>query len=371
LLVFRVPAFGSGPATGSRVFTPRRSVKSSGIPRRTQRRRPDLHSLGTTCGIWPNPGSRRAERPVLEWGAQRWKAPRVRRIAVFFAEGRERRPSGRCSSPHLLWPAQAVRGGQGVSDHRWASRESGSFGEPSASGLVRRVRDGHARFTAHLSAAKAPPAIVAASSRHEVLERIGSGRSFRREQSRRRAPGGRKPPGPWPVKPRLEPFRKEWNHPKPQVRRGLSWRARGPVPTGPRARRGSIRRRGVAAAVSSPFTGRRARRAQSPRRAERGSGDRAVVLAECFDCRSRRAALGPFRLTAAGLALPLSGAMGERASEAGSRRQSCENGGGLPSRPGTAGCAFAEQFVSGQHATAGWREHSSMEGVLVRGSSRL
>lgn len=117
LLVFRVPAFGSGPATGSRVLAPRRSVKSSGIPRRMQRRRPVLHRLGTTCGVRPDPGSRRVERPVFEWGAQRWKAPRVRRIAIFFAEDRGRRPLDRWSSCRLRkrvsmlviggWPAQA------------------------------------------------------------------------------------------------------------------------------------------------------------------------------------------------------------------------------------------------------------------------
>jgi hypothetical protein len=54
------------------------------------------------------------------------------------------------------------------------------------------------------------------------------------------------------------------------------------------------------------------------------------------------------------------GAKGERASEAGSRRQSCENGGGLPSRPGWACGTFTEQFVSGRQARR-------VEGALVEG----
>jgi hypothetical protein len=65
-----------------------------------------------------------------------------------------------------------------------------------------------------------------------------------------------------------------------------------------------------------------------------GSDDLRHVLADYFDCRSRRAALGP-RGNASGLAprprRETSGrARSERAPEAGSRRQSRENGGGFP-----------------------------------------
>jgi len=212
-----------------------------------------------------------------------------------------------------------------------------------------------------VSAAAASPAGVATSSRHEVSERIGSGRSLGREQSRRRAPGGRKPPGPWPVKPRLEPFRKERHHPKKQVRREIIG-VRGPVPTGLRARAfGRDEGHSTTRDCSGVPPPRRVREAQSPRRANRGSGDRAVVLAECFGCRSRRAALGPLRLTAAGLASPPMERWGERASEAGSRRQSCENGGGFPSRPGASGpCVHGA--IRGRAA-----REDRVEGALVEG----
>jgi hypothetical protein len=251
----------------------------------------------------------------------------------------------------------------------WTACESGSFDEPSASGLVRRVRDGHALFTGHVSAAAATPAGVATSSRHEVFERIGSGRSFPREQSRRKAPGGRKPPGPWPVKPRLERLRKEQHHPKKQVRRGRLRCARGPVPTGQRARRRGTRRRGFAAAVSSP---RRVRKAQSPRRAESGLRRSSGRARGVFWLQKSTSGAWPFRLTAAGLASPPSP---ERVAN--ERRKPARGGkaartvAGSHRGPARAGCAFAEQFVSEQRETAGWREHSSREGVLVRGGNRL
>jgi len=244
-------------------------------------------------------------------------------------------------------------------DYWWAACASGSFGEPSASGLVRRVRDGHALFTGHVSAAAATPAGVATSSRHEVFERIGSGRSFPREQSRRKAPGGRKPPGPWPVKPRLEPLRKEQHHPKKQVRRGRLRCARGPVPTGRRARRRGIRRRGFAAAVPSP---RRVRKAQSPRRAESGLRRSSGRARGVFWL--QKSTSGAWPIPPDGGRSSLSsfiGASGERASEAGSRRQSCENGGGLPSRPGTGGLCVYEA-IRGQAAC-----HGRVEGALVEG----
>jgi hypothetical protein len=141
------------------------------------------------------------------------------------------------------------------------------------------------------------------------------------------------------VKPRLEPLRKEQHHPKKRVRRGLFRCARGPVPTGPRARRKRPRRRGVAAAVTSP---RRVRRAQSPRRAESGFGRSSGRARGVFWLQKSTSGAWPIPPDGGRSSLSsLTGVSGERASEAGSRRQSCENGGGLPSRPGTSGlCVY-------------------------------
>jgi len=55
----------------------------------------------------------------------------------------------------------------------------------------RWARNGCSKACVHPTA-PASPADVVTSSRQEVFERIGSGRSFCREQSRRRAPGERK-----------------------------------------------------------------------------------------------------------------------------------------------------------------------------------
>jgi len=100
--------------------------------------------------------------------------------------------------------------------------------------------------------------------------------------------------------------------------------------------------------------------------ANRGSGGRAVVLVDCSGCRSRREASGPSRsprwvtsVEGVGSSPPASCSGGKRASEAGSRRQSRENGGGLSTIP-----EEAQASVRG-------REHSSREGVLVRRSGRL
>jgi len=74
--------------------------------------------------------------------------------------------------------------------------------------------------------------------------------------------------------------------------------------------------------------------------ASRGSGGRAVVLVDCSGCRSRREASGPSRsprgetrVEGVGSSHPASCSGGEGTSEAGSRRQSRENGGGLASIP--------------------------------------
>jgi hypothetical protein len=81
------------PAEADRVLAPHCLVNGGGITRGTQRRRrPILHSLGTTCGKPPNSGSRQGESLVPNGEAHRWKAPRVRQNASLFAERRGKRP---------------------------------------------------------------------------------------------------------------------------------------------------------------------------------------------------------------------------------------------------------------------------------------
>jgi len=156
-------------------------------------------------------------------------------------------------------------------------------------------------------------------------DRVGVKLSSRAIVSRRAR--RRKPPSPWPVKPRLESRQivtglGPWRFQCSLLR--ASWKAR-PHP-------------------GSEHEGDLIER-------HRGSGDRQHVLADCFGCRSRRATLGP--RVSAGLAPRhhegnLRNAWSERAPEAGSRRQSRENGGG-PSKEGT----------------------RQMEGALVRSSRCL
>jgi hypothetical protein len=161
------------------------------------------------------------------------------------------------------------------------------------------------------AAALTSPVSVATSSRHEVSEPIGSGRSFRsRAIATEGAERSESPLGPWPVKPRLA------SSPCPD--------ARASAPRAPEGResappvRGEVTRIGVSDGETSgarsrfasaergrpePGTVRQDRtsesafqgglRAGGPRHAHRGSDDRAVVLADCMDCRSRRAAPGP------------------------------------------------------------------------------
>ncbi len=79
-----------------------------------------------------------------------------------------------------------------------------------------------------------------------------------------------------------------------------------------------------------------------------------VVLVDCSGCRSRREASGP-SVHALGSSHPASCSDGERASEAGSRRQSRENGGGLSMIP----------YPRSARLEGAGSEHSSREGVLV------
>jgi hypothetical protein len=68
-----------------------------------------------------------------------------------------------------------------------AGRAAG-FAKAGFARWARNRRSYHVRLTGLAS-----PATLVTSSRQEVSEPIGSGRSFRREQSRRRVPEGRKP----------------------------------------------------------------------------------------------------------------------------------------------------------------------------------
>jgi hypothetical protein len=104
------------------------------------------------------------------------------------------------------------------------------------------------------------------------------------------------------------------------------------------------------------------RRKSIGRTGERGFEGPSVVLADCFDCRSRRAARGSVRPGVMSarkrpcLAPPPPGAWGERASEAGPRRQSLGIGGGS---------AFEAALRK-----RGWSSgHSSMEDASGRSES--
>jgi len=190
------------PAEAGRVRAPHCLVNGGGITRGTQRRRqPILHSLGTSCGKLPNSGSGQGESFVSNGEAHRWKAPRVQQNASLFAERRGKRPwrrwqvakaasfsgglassSGRPDEPRELfvWTGGAfVARGNSRAGVWWASRKQ-----------VRPVSSSWAH------ASTCVPCGVGLSSRHsrrasrrQVSEPIGSGRSFRCEQSRRKAPG--------------------------------------------------------------------------------------------------------------------------------------------------------------------------------------
>jgi hypothetical protein len=114
---------------------------------------------------------------------------------------------------------------------------------------------------------------------------------------------------PWPVKSRLAVLRKERGHPAPQ--------------DDEKRRKPSLGGLAEAALGGDPLRG------------VRGLVDRAVVLVDRIDCRSRQAAHGPRdpgRIARVIVEWPSLSVRehrrGERAPEAGSRRQSREIGGG-------------------------------------------
>jgi len=95
------------------------------------------------------------------WAAHRWKAPRVRRISLLFAEGRVRRPC-------------------------WVRRELGLRGGITEAFVPHVAHAGRAPN----GVAPGSPAGAAAVPRQEVLERIGLGRSSRCARLRVLASGG-------------------------------------------------------------------------------------------------------------------------------------------------------------------------------------
>jgi hypothetical protein len=134
----------------------------------------------------------------------------------------------------------------------------------------------------------ASPADATTSLRREVSELIGLGRSFRREQSRRKAPGERK-------------------HDRPLTRE-----------TSAGAAGRSSRSFGMASVEERlhPVGAEEG----NLRGANWGSNDRVVVLAGCFGCRSRRAALG-HRLENDGLVSAFRGVTRGARKEANERRE--------------------------------------------------
>jgi hypothetical protein len=106
------------------------------------------------------------------------------------------------------------------------------------------------------------------------------------------------------------------------------------------------------------FSGSRRFGAQTIQR----SCSRIVLIAEVDE---RRLA---FCLTANGLASPKRG--GERASEAGSRRQSRENGGGFPARPAQAGGGSTRRWKASWSVDVGVFDETAAKAGLVFGSRR-
>jgi len=186
------------PAEVDRVLAPHCLVKGGGTTRGTQRRRrPILHSLGTTCGKLPNSGSRQGESLVSNGEAHRWKAPRVRQNASLFAERRGKRPWRRWQVAKAASFSDGLASSSGIPDE---PREllSGPVGR-SPIGPVsgskasvwwasrKQVRPVGSSW-AHASTC-VPCGVGLSSrrsrraSRQQVSEPIGSGRSFRCEQS--------------------------------------------------------------------------------------------------------------------------------------------------------------------------------------------
>jgi hypothetical protein len=137
---------------------PRTSSSATGAPRRSQKASHVVHSLGTGCG----------ERGRTYGSVHRWKAPRVQRSAVLFAEARLQRPSRRA--------ARGVPGGGYGSSREGAASDSDDSHLGPVSAATTGVR-------ADRVGAKSPPRAIAVVN----VERVVSCRAL----------------DPWPVTSRL------------------------------------------------------------------------------------------------------------------------------------------------------------------------
>jgi len=218
------------PAEVDRVLAPHRLVNGGGITRGTQRRRrPILHSLGTTCGKLPNSGSRRGESLVSNGGAHRWKAPRVRQNASLFAERRGKRPwrrwqvakaasfsgglassSGRPDEPRELLSGPVGRsltwaGSPAQSARRKARRGLGPLAAPSskrvsggprASRSARWARHGHTQARVYPAGSASPAGVRGELHDSRCPSRSGRGEASVASNRDGRRREERKPPGP-------------------------------------------------------------------------------------------------------------------------------------------------------------------------------
>jgi len=200
------------PAEVDRVLAPHRLVKGGGTTRGTQRRRrPILHSLGTTCGKLPNSGSRRGESLVSNGEAHRWKAPRVRQNASLFAERRGKRPwrrwqvakaasfsgglassSGRPDEPRELLSGPVGRSPVGPV-RRFMKRASGG---PRASRSARWARHGHTQARVYPAGSASPAGVRGELHDSRCPSRSGRGEASVASNRDGRCREERKPPGP-------------------------------------------------------------------------------------------------------------------------------------------------------------------------------
>jgi hypothetical protein len=200
----------TGPSTGSKPspHAPPPRQRRWDHARNAKAPAATFHRLGTTCGELPDPGSRVGESPFSNGEAHRWKAPRVQQSASLFAERRVKRPWRRWR-PRKRSPSQAGSrarqgdqrsfvssslGRRGVRQNRASGgprlRACAQAGPPG--GLVMGTRQ-------HVCTRRGRPLQPTSrrALRQQVSEPIGSGRSSRCEQSRRKAPGRAK--AAWPL----------------------------------------------------------------------------------------------------------------------------------------------------------------------------
>jgi len=184
----------TGVREGGRVHVPCGTVKVAGS-------HAERKGAGEYSTCWGQPVDYRPPRVGAGLNSQptkgevhRWKAPRVQRIAILFAEVRGKRPCTPVRAHASDLPtrdglASPSRLRPGASSRRRSSRQARCGTRRDGSAQAGRLRwSAQAGLRGELVAAtsnedaaamSASPAGVAASSRHEVSEPIGSGRSSR------------------------------------------------------------------------------------------------------------------------------------------------------------------------------------------------